>query len=169
MIKNIVASALAALAFAVPGQARIEDGTKPLLELIDSAGIAVRFNTSDCDSDKYLGIYRHQGMKRAFILCPGETVDAVDHMVVRHEAIHAIQHCVNVARGTHVLTPVIQDKGQLMAFVRKHLSEEMLKKIMDNYEPSHWLIEFEAFAGMHAYTADELAEMFTKACVYTDA
>ena len=23
-----------------------------------------------------------------------------DHMVVRHEAIHVIQHCVNAARGT---------------------------------------------------------------------
>ena len=99
-------------------------------------------------------------MKHALILCPGATVDADDHMVVRHEAIHAIQHCVNVARGTHVLTPVIQDERQLLAWVREYLTEEQIENIMRVYEPSHWLIEFEAFAGMHAYTADELAEKY---------
>ena len=42
------------------------------------------------------------GMKREMHLCPGATVDAIDHATVRHEAIHAVQHCVNVARGTVV-------------------------------------------------------------------
>lgn len=167
---NRILGAVAAAALAVaPVSARVENGTSPLIDLIGSAGIAVRVNNADCSDDKYLGLYRHRGMKRAFILCPGATVDAADHMVVRHEAIHVIQHCVNVARGTHVLTPVIQDEEDLMGFVRQHLDEERLGWIMRNYERSHWLIEFEAFAGMHAYTADELAEMFTKACLYTDA
>ena len=166
MIKNIVASALAAMAFAVPGQARVESGTKPLIELIDSAGITILYNSADCESDEYLGLYRHSGMKRAFILCPGETVDAVDHMVVRHEAIHVIQHCVNVARGTDVLEPVLQDDDVLMAWVREYLTEEQIEEIKQVYDPSHWRIEFEAFAGMHAYSADELAELVQQACLY---
>ena len=76
MIKNIIASALAGLALAAPGQARIESGTKPLIELIDDSGIAVLVDTDDCASGEYLGLYRHRGMQRAFILCPGGDVDA---------------------------------------------------------------------------------------------
>jgi len=162
-------SAVAAIAMAVsPAAARIEDGTRPLINLIDDSGIAVRVNTDDCDSGKYLGLYRHKGMKRAFILCPGEDVDALDHMVVRHEAIHAIQHCINTIRGTSVYTPIIEDEAKLMAFVYEHLSHEYVDNIKREYDKKHWLIEFEAFAGMHAFTSVELAEMFIKACVYTD-
>ena len=169
MIKKLISGLIAGLALAIPGEARLEDGTKPLLELMSSNGIALRYNNSDCTSGEYLGLYRHKGMKRAMVLCYGATVDAEDHMVVRHEAIHAIQHCVNTARGTHVLTAVINDDDELMAFTRKHLSEEAINEIKRVYDPTHWRIEFEAFAGMHAYTADELAEMFSQACIYTDA
>ena len=169
MIKKLISGLIAGLALAVPGEARLEDGTKPLLELMSSNGIALRYNNSDCTSGEYLGLYRHRGMKRAMVLCYGATVDAEDHMVVRHEAIHAIQHCVNTARGTHVLTAVINDDDELMVFTRKHLSEEAINEIKRVYDPTHWRIEFEAFAGMHAYTADELAEMFSQACIYTDA
>ena len=165
---NKIAAAIAALAFAVPVHARVESGTVPLIELIGTSGIAVRYNSSECESGEYLGVYKHQGMKRAFILCPGETVDATDHMVVRHEAIHAIQHCVNVARGTSTYTPVIENTTELMAFVREHLTEEMISEIQRLYPREQWLIEFEAFAGMHAYTADELIELFRTACIYTD-
>jgi len=166
---NKILGAIAGLALAVsPAAARVESGTKPLLQLLASSGISVRYNTSDCASGEYLGLYRHSGMKRAFILCPGSSVDATDHMVVRHETIHAIQHCVNTARGTHVLSAVIEDDDELMAFTRSYLSEEEIEEIKRIYDPTHWRIEFEAFAGMHAYTSDELAEMFRKACVYTD-
>ena len=167
MIKKIFA-ALAGLALAVPAQARIESGTSPLIELIGTSGIAVRMNTDDCASGKFLGLYKHMGMKRAFILCPGGTVDAEDHMVVRHEAIHAIQHCVNTARGTSVWTPIIQDNADLMEFVREHLSEKGIQQIMNAYPREQWRVELEAFAGMHAYTSDELAGLFTKACLYTE-
>ena len=169
MIKKLITGFIAGLALAVPGEARVESGTIPLLELLEQGGIALRYNTDDCTSGEYLGLYRHRGMIRAMVLCPGASVDAEDHMVVRHETIHAIQHCVNVARGTHIFTPVINDDEELMAFVRTHLSEEFIEAIKRNYDMNHWRIEFEAFAGMHAYTADELAEMFTKACLYTDA
>ena len=168
MLKKIFA-AVAGLALYVPAQARFEQGTKPLIDLIGSSGIAVRYNTADCASGEFLGMYRHRGMQRAFILCPGETVNADDHMVVRHEAIHAIQHCVNAARGTHVFTPIIDNDTQLMEFVYEHLSSEMVEQIKRVYPVEQWRIEFEAFAGMHAYTSDELAELFRKACLYTDA
>ena len=169
MIKKLITGLIAGLALAVPGEARVESGTIPLLELLEQGGIALRYNSADCTSGEYLGLYRHRGMKRAMVLCPGASVDAEDHMVVRHETIHAIQHCVNTARGTNVFTPIINNDQELMAFVRSHLSEEFIESIRRNYDRNHWRIEFEAFAGMHAYTADELAELFTKACLYTDA
>lgn len=169
MIKKLLAGLITGMALAVPGEARVERGTIPLLDLMESGGIAVRYNTSDCTSGEYLGLYRHRGMKRAMVLCPGATVDAEDHMVVRHEAIHAIQHCVNTARGTSVYTAIIQDDDDLMAFTRSHLSDEYIENIKRVYPIEQWRIEFEAFAGMNAYTANELADMFRKACIYTDA
>lgn len=168
MIKHI-AAAIAGLALCVPGQARIEEGTVPLLDLLDESGILISYNTSDCDSDEYLGLYRHAGMRRQMVLCPGSSVDADDHMVVRHETIHAIQHCVNVARGTSVLTPVIDDDEQLMEWVYEHLDRSFVENIKRVYPIEQWRIEFEAFAGMHAYTSEELAEMFRQACTFTEA
>jgi len=167
MIKQIFA-ALAGLALCAPVQARVENGTKPLLELMNSSGILVAYNTSDCRSGKYLGVYRHRGMQRAMVLCPGATVDAEDHMVVRHETIHAIQHCVNVARGTHIRTAIIDDDAELMEFVYEHLSREAVEEIKRVYSPEDWRIEFEAFAGMHAYTSEELAMLFRKACLFPE-
>ena len=168
MINKLIASALAGLALAVPGQARIESGTSDLINLIDDSGIAVLVDTEDCTSGEYLGLYRHRGMKRAFILCPGGEVDAADHMVVRHEAIHVIQHCVNMARGTSVYTPIINDDEKLMKWVRFHLSEDQITEIKRLYPEKHWKIEFEAFAGMNAYSADELVDLFESACLYDD-
>ena len=165
MFKQIFA-ALAGLALCVPGQARVEEGTKPLLELMETSGIVISMNGADCASGEYLGLYKHRGMQRAMVLCTGATIDAEDHMVVRHETIHAIQHCVNMARGTDVYTPVIDDDAELMAFTLKYLSPEYVQNIQDVYPVEMWRIEFEAFAGMHAYTADELAEMFITACLY---
>ena len=70
MIKQIFA-ALAGLALAVPGQARVEEGTVPLINLIEGrSGIVVQYNSDDCDSGEYLGIYRHSGMKRALYPLP---------------------------------------------------------------------------------------------------
>ena len=165
MIKQIFA-ALAGLALCAPVQARIEEGTKPLLELINSSGILVSYNGSDCHSGHYLGVYKHRGMQRAMVLCYGATVDAEDHMVVRHETIHAIQHCVNAVRGTPITTAILDDDYELMTFARKYLSEEGINKIKEVYDPSQHRIEIEAFAGMHAFTADELADMFRKACLF---
>ena len=87
MIKKLITGLIAGLALAVPGEARVESGTIPLLELLEQGGIALRYNSADCTSGVYLGLYRHCGMKRAMVLCPGASVDAEDHMVVRHEAI----------------------------------------------------------------------------------
>ena len=166
MYKSIIA-ALAGLALCVPGQARVEEGTVPLLDLLDESGILISYNTSDCDSDEYLGLYRHAGMRRQMVLCPGSSVDADDHMVVRHETIHAIQHCVNVARGTHLLTPVIDDDEQLMEWVYEHLDRRLLRTSSASIPLSNGALSSK-HSLMHAYTSEELAEIFRSACTFTE-
>ena len=163
---NKLFGAAAAIALAIsPAAARVEEGTRPLMDLIDSNGIPVSINTAECDSGEYLGIYFHRGLSRKMVLCPGESVEAIDHAVVRHEAWHAIQHCVNVARGTNVFTPVNNNTAELMEHVNNNLPKEYIQAVVDNYPKEHWLLELEAYVAMEVLTAYEIAELFKTACV----
>jgi hypothetical protein len=101
-------------------------------------------------------------------LCPGRTVDALDHNTVRHETIHVIQHCINVARGTSTDTPVMNDVDQLMRWARQYLSVRRIEWIQNTYDRSQWLTEIEAFAGAEAYTSSELEELFLATCTLQD-
>ena len=112
--------------------------------------------------------YRWIGFQREMRLCPGDTIDAIDHNTVRHETIHAIQHCVNVARGTNTDTPIVNDVEEFKAFVEEYLTPEGISWIMENYDESQWLTELEAFAGANAFTAAELEEMFLSVCTVRD-
>ena len=163
---NKIFGAVAAIAMAAtPAVARVEDGTYGLMQLINNSGIPVTINGVECDDDQYLGVYIHRGMQRRMVLCPGETVDAIDHAVVRHEAWHAIQHCVNVARGTNVSTPIQTDTAVLMEHVNANLPEHHIQAVVDNYPKSQWLLELEAFVAMEVLTAAEIAELFKQACL----
>ena len=164
MLKRIVMAAVAAAATFMPAAAEIQPGTPSLLETIDEHGILVTINHPECATGTYSGQYRWLGFQRELRLCPGDTVDAGDHNTVRHEVIHAIQHCVNVARGTHTDTPVIDDTAMLMSWAREHLSMREIEWIQRASHRSQWLTEIEAFAGARAYTSSELEEMFLDVC-----
>ena len=114
MIKRILLAAVAAAATFMPVQAEIQDGTSRLLETLDREGILVTVNSDKCLTNGADGQYRWLGFQREMILCPGDIVDADDHNTVRHETIHAIQHCFNAARGTDTDTPIIQDPDQFL-------------------------------------------------------
>ena len=165
MIKRILMAAIAAAASIMPVGAEVQPGTSSLLETIQSNGIVVTINHTDCATDDAHGQYRWVGFQRELRLCPGETIDAQDHNTVRHEVIHAIQHCVNMARGTAENDPIIIDEEDFKAFVRRNLSQDMIDRIFEVYERDHWLVELEAFAGANAYTATELEDLFLQACV----
>ena len=164
MIKRIALAAIAAAATFMPAAAEIQPGTGRLLETLDESGILVTINHPECANGIYNGQYRWLGFQREMRLCPGDTVDAGDHNTVRHEVIHAIQHCVNVARGTSTDTPVIDDTTMLMSWAREHLSMREIEWIQRAYDRSQWLTEIEAFAGARAYTSSELEEMFLDVC-----
>ena len=168
MIKRVLLAAIAAAACIMPAAAEIQPGTAQLIETIDENGILVTINHEECATGTYNGQYRWLGFQRELRLCPGRTVDARDHETVRHEVIHAIQHCVNVARGTSTDTPVMNDVDQLMGWAREYLSMREIEWIQNSYDRSQWLTEIEAFAGARAYTSSELEELFLGVCTLQD-
>ena len=168
MIKKLALAAIAAAACIMPVAAEVQPGTASLIETIDENGILVTINHEECATGTYTGQYRWLGFQREMRLCPGATVDANDHNTVRHEVIHAIQHCVNVARGTNTNTPVMNDVDELMYWAREHLTMREIEWIQRSYDRSQWLTEIEAFAGARAYTSSELEELFLNACTLQD-
>ena len=164
MIKRIALAAIAAAACIMPVQAEIQEGTSRLLETLDREGILVSINPDKCLTNGANGQYRWLGFQREMILCPGDTVDADDHNTVRHETIHAIQHCFNVARGTDMDTPIIDDPDEFGKFIRANLTESEIKWVTEMYDKSQWPTELEAFAGAKAYTSSELEKLFLDMC-----
>ena len=164
MIKKLLIAAVAAAATFMPVGAEVQAGTTSLLKTMEESGILVTYNHADCSTNGANGQYRWLGFQREIRLCPGDTVDALDHNTVRHETIHAIQHCVNVARGTNTDTPIVNEVEEFKAFVEAYLSPETIAWVMEAYDESQWLTELEAFAGANAFTATELEEMFLSAC-----
>ena len=159
-------AAIAGLALSIaPAHARVESETEQLLNLLNTTGVRVTYNhPNHCNGDVW-GTYQFVGMKRQMNLCPGETVDAIDHLTVRHETWHAIQHCVNVARGTAINTPVQQDVNELARVVNKTLSSDRVDWIKSVYPQAHWLVEFEANVAADVFTATELIKIYTDNCV----
>ena len=164
MIKKLLIAAVAAAATFVPVGAEVQAGTTSLLETISSNGILVTINHDDCLTNGSNGQYRWLGFQREMRLCPGRTVDADDHNTVRHETIHAIQHCVNAARGTSTDAPIINNPDDFANFVMANLTQEDIEWVKSMYPESQWLTELEAFAGANAYTSSELEGLFLDAC-----
>jgi len=168
IIKKLCLAAITAVATILPVSAEIQPGTDSLIRTIDENGILVTINHEECATGTYSGQYRWLGFQRELRLCPGRTVDARDHETVRHEVIHAIQHCVNVARGTSTNMSIIDDPDMLMDFAEANLTPREIEWITQTYPRSQWLTELEAFAGANAYTSSELEELFIEVCTLQD-
>ena len=77
---------------------------------------------------------------------------------------HAIQHCVNAARGTNFLTPVENDITQLNEYVAAGLDQETIDFVKSNYKSSQWAMELEANLAEAWFTPIELMELFIDSC-----
>ena len=165
MLKKLVLAAVAAATAFMPVAAEVQPGTESLLRTVEEGGILVTYNVDACDTDNAHGSYRWAGLRREIRLCPGQTVDAIDHNTVRHEVIHAIQHCVNAIRGTSMDTPIITDPNEFKEFVIANLSQEYINRVLRVYPRDQWPTELEAFAGANAYTAAELEKFFRQVCM----
>ena len=167
MIKNII-GALAAIGFAAsPVLATTDFTTQDLLDVLENGGVSITVNSDTCDSTFY-GRYEWSGMRRRIHLCPGDSVDPIDHSTVRHETWHAVQHCVNVLRGTNDRDPVHEDQAKLITMVNNIVPANEIAYIKAQYPQEQWLSEFEATAAEHALTAEEIADNFIDVCVSLD-
>ena len=162
-IKSSLISLVTALTVASPSLARVEDGTADLLKTLDQNGVEVIINGPRCKDAPVHGMYSFTGMRRVMNLCPGSSVDAVDHDTVRHETAHAIQHCVNTERGTPLTDP-IASLHKLRDMVNEFVPAEIVTFVKDTYPEDHWLVEFEAQLMSRIFTATELEEMFLMRC-----
>ena len=140
-----------------------------LLETIDESDIDLRIDTPFCEQNPNVyGVYRSRGLQRQLILCTGGSVDADDHDTVRHEVSHAIQHCINAARGTHRNTPIVTDPQRLVATAIEVLGQERVEYIQRVYPRAHWLVEFEANIMAEIFTSAEIEQMFAEYCLYSE-
>ena len=163
LLKNIFIGACTTLATALPSVASTYSHSD-LIKLLDTNGIPVTINNAThCDGSIH-GNYRFAGIQRQMNLCPGAEIDDRDLSTLRHETWHAIQHCVNSARGTAANTPVNTDTDELAEMVNTILPYQVVSAIKAGYPQDHWLIEFEANVVERLLTAEELANTFIEAC-----
>ena len=162
--RSIAAAAAGIALNAAPALATVDGGTAELLQTVNDAGIQIVFDNEEvCET--HHGQYRFAGMKRTLVLCPGDSADGFDHLVVRHEVFHSVQHCINAARGTSLNTPAINDVNELADFVNNGVPADIVQFIKDNYPEDQWLVEFEAQFVSLNFTAAEIQVWFKQACL----
>lgn len=163
MIKRILTALAASIAVAAPVNATPTEWTSlDLIELLQRNGVSVTVN-QNCPAG-VLGNYEYVGIKRRINLCPGDEIDPIDHSTLIHETWHAIQHCVNTARGTSPTTPV-SSITDLNNYVEESLSQETIDYVKSSYKSSNWAIELEANVAEYSFTPLEIGEAFLDACI----
>jgi len=147
-----------------PSLAATTSTTADLLQHLDENGITIVFNTERCNSG-IDGAYQWTGMARRMILCTNENgVDENDHNTVRHETIHAIQHCKNAVYGRPENTPLMEPET-VYEVARDVLTFSQINSIKRLYPQDQWLVELEAFAGAEVLSADDLINAFNEWCI----
>ena len=165
-MKKLLLAAVAALATAMPAMATVDPNTNNLLAQIEGHGIEVVINTKQCEMRNIHGSYSYSYRTnvRTMTLCPGESVDAIDHSTVRHETVHAIQHCTNILKRKPLGTPILDDPEEFQRMVVDNLDPALKSMIQEYYPRAHWEIEYEAWLLERVMTAEELMTMFDQTC-----
>ena len=164
LIKSLALAAVTAVLTVAPALADSKD-EYDLIQTAKEAGILVSLNGDKCTESPVYGAYTFVGMRRMLTLCPGAEVDPVDRRTVKHEVWHAIQHCVNTARGTDVRMPVNTDEDSFVSDINNYLSVERVNFIKASYPRDHWLVEFEA-ALAEQLPNETIDELFRMACLF---
>ena len=163
-IKRLFLAALAALSTTLPAQARVDSGTQALLAEIQRQGITLHIDSHRCKTEDIYGSFIFAGDNTEMHLCPANTAsDDKAAATVRHEAMHAIQRCININRGTAFNTPVLSVE-ELRQHVNTYLSSERVEFIKRVYQRGHWLIEFEAALAEEQMSADQIRKHLVNTC-----
>ena len=137
--------------------------TADLLTLMDESGVTVVVNGPRC-RDGIDGAYQWTGIARRMVICTDELVTENDHNTVRHETIHAIQHCKNAVLQRPYNTPLMEP-NQVIHHAENILTRRQIQSILTNYPEEQWLVELEAFTGAEVLSAKELMTVFREWCL----
>ena len=162
ILKYITALFSTAALSIAPAVARVDADTPALLQAAQAGGITVALNPATCDGASYLGSY--QPLDRILTVCYSGRPTAEDHDTVRHEVFHAAQHCASEKRGYGYHIQPILGGDKLTAFLNEHLTPQQIESIKGMYPEARHLTELEAFAASTAYTAEEIASIYSTWC-----
>ena len=115
-----------------------EAGAYEIYTALRNTGVTIDIKT--CDNDKSFGWYNpgYNGGNGGMVICDNVATTYADQWeTLRHEAVHAAQHCRD-------WDTVMQDK-----WIANNLSREDYEFVKSDYPASDWDIEFEAFALEH--------------------
>lgn len=161
MIKQFIAASGAAVLSLLPAQARVEENTGALMRLVQSYGVKVEVNPTDCSSG-FMGRFVYLPKLKMQICYQGTKPTAEDYDTVRHETWHYLQWCRNPRAVA--LVPLHKDRNAYIQFVHNALDDGALQRIDLNY-PQHLRgIEYEAFAAARTYTSTQLMSMVRQYC-----
>ena len=118
-----------------------EPGAYELYTALRNTGVSIDIIT--CEGDNTYGWY-NSGYNNGWggmVICDNVATTYSDQWeTLRHEAVHAAQHC----RGGRNWDTVMQD-----SWTRKNLSRADYEFITTDYPKDAWVFEFEAFALEH--------------------
>ena len=164
LFQSLALLASSALLSVTPTLASTRSTTADLLHLLDNSGITVVIDNYHCTGD-FHGAYHFSGIARRMVICTGDDgFDAEDHDTVRHETIHALQHCKNSILERPSNTPLMEP-DEVIAHAEDVLTEAQIKGILNHYPEEYWLVELEAFAGAQVLSAADLMELFNDVCL----
>ena len=153
MFKFIATAAIAAASVIAPAHS-YQNGGVELWGALDEAGVEITtLNCSDHGVENAYGFF--VPASRDIYICEEVAVsDAQQWETIRHEAVHAAQHCVNPNMNSVLMS---------QRWLENNAHESDASFIMQAYDESDWLIELEAFTLMR-YSNQDIARLVDEAC-----
>jgi|SaaInlV_120m_DNA_3_1039746.scaffolds.fasta_scaffold29219_2 hypothetical protein len=162
-LSKYLLAGLAACFTALPATARFDPGTYDLLQLVESYGVDVRFNTALCDGSKAGSFKVIKGLPILSLCINPDAITADDHNSVRHEVWHYIQYC-NTPGSSTVLHPLLKDRTKYNELIHYGLSGFTIERIRADYPDDHEYVELEAFAAAELLSAKFIGQQVVNHC-----
>ena len=151
-LKLAATAVLSATALVAPVEANtLTPGQRTLLYELERSGVTVESGT--CQNKMLYGWFENDTRKIA--ICLNNHEEGEDPwQTLRHEAVHAAQHCVNPSMSFTVSTS---------SYILRHGNQDDWEFIQSVYPREAWAIELEAFTLMR-YSNSQIANVVRGAC-----
>ena len=152
--KKFIATAALAVAATVAPASAYQEGGAQLNSVLEQAGVEVTAGACEPHGiTDTLGFFM-PSKKWIHICTDVATTEAQQYETLRHEAVHAAQHCVD---------PSMQSTVMKHSWIDDNYSKSDWSFIKQAYDKSDWLIEIEAFTLMR-YSNFQVAKLVNLAC-----